>query len=115
MASKFFNEKTFRDITTDRIDSQDHLFVKRLKKEMKLGYKLEKMLIVDYTLHKSKENYGNAICISEFKGDNNEKNLLALIEYFDTLKYVENVHLLVKRSWKEQLRGKNKTELVIFS
>ena len=87
------------------IDSADHhFFVKRLKKVKKLGFDLEKILIVDDTPHKSQENYGNAIYISEYKGDPEDKELLALTEYLSILKQVDNVRQIEKRNWKEKIK-----------
>lgn len=85
------------------IDSEDdHFFIKRLKKVKKRGYGLDKILIIDDTPHKSKENYGNSICVSEFKGEKDDKELLALTTYLETLKSIENVRLIEKRNWKER-------------
>ena len=85
-------------------DSIDHqFFVKRLKKVKKLGYELEKILIIDDTPHKSQENYGNAIYISEFKGDQDDSELLKLMEYLQTLKTVDNVREIEKRDWREKI------------
>ena len=84
------------------LDSMDHhFFVKRLKKVKKLGYNLERILIIDDTPYKSKENYGNAIYISEFKGDKKDNDLLKLTEYLTTLKHVHNVRQIEKRNWKK--------------
>ena len=87
------------------IDSIDHhFFVKRLKKVKKLGFDLERILIIDDTPHKSQENYGNAIYISEFKGDKDDNELLKMTEYLSTLKHVDNVRRIEKRNWKEKIK-----------
>lgn len=87
------------------LDSEDdHFFIKRLKKVKKLGFDLEKILIIDDTPHKSKENYGNSIYVSEFKGDKDDAELLALTTYLETLKNVESVRLIEKRNWKEKIK-----------
>lgn len=90
------------DLNVDSIDH--HFFVKRLKKVKKLGFDLEKILIIDDSPHKSQENYGNAIYISEFKGDKDDNELLELTKYLKTLKQVDNVRLIEKRNWKEKLK-----------
>ncbi len=103
----FKRPSTFDSEGNLNIDSIDHhFFVKRLKKVKKLGYELEKILIVDDTPHKSQENYGNAIYISEFKGGHDDLELLKLMDYLDTLKGVKNVRTVEKRNWKEQMKTK---------
>ena len=81
-----------------------HFFVKRLKKVKKLGFDLEKVLIIDDSPHKSRENYGNAIYVEEFKGNQKDKELLYLIDYLDTLKNKDNVRAIEKRNWKEKTK-----------
>lgn len=101
----FKRPSTFDSYGDLNIDSFDHhFFVKRLKKVKKLGFALEKILIIDDTPHKSQENYGNAIYISEFKGDQNDIELLKLTEYLITLKQVDNVRQIEKRNWKEKIK-----------
>ena len=102
----FKRPPTFNSDGDLNIHSLDHhFFVKRLKKVKKLGFDLDKMLIVDDTPHKSQENYGNAIYVSEFKGNQNDNELFQLREYLDTLKQVENVRIIEKRNWKEKLKN----------
>lgn len=90
------------DLNIDSIDQ--HYYVKRLKKVKKLGFDLNKIVIIDDTPRKSQENYGNAIYVSEFKGDKNDNELLELTEYLKKLKRVDNVRVLEKRNWKETLK-----------
>lgn len=88
-----------------KINSLDyHYFVKRLKKVKKLGYKLEKILIIDDSQHKSRENYGNAIYASEYKGDEDDPELLDMIKFLDSIKLVPNVRTIEKRNWKEKIK-----------
>ena len=82
----------------------EHFFVKRLKKVKKLGFDLKKVLIIDDTPRKSQENYGNAIYIKEFNGDQDDNELLKLSEYLTTLKRVNNVRVVEKRNWQEKMK-----------
>lgn len=83
------------------VDSLDHqFFIKRLKKVKKIGFELEKILIIDDSPYKLKDNYGNAIYVTEFKGDQNDNELLELITYLETFKDCENVRNIEKRNWK---------------
>ncbi len=101
----FKRPSTFDSDGNLNIDSIDHhFFVKRLKKVKKLGFDLERTLIIDDTPHKSQENYGNAIYVAEFKGDQDDNELLELTEYLAILKQVANVRKVEKRNWKEKLK-----------
>ncbi|AFM05174.1 TFIIF-interacting CTD phosphatase [Bernardetia litoralis DSM 6794] len=84
-------------------DISHYHFLKPLKKLKKKGYKLERILIVDDTPHKSKDNYGNAIYPKEYKGDKNDNELLLLADYLLTLKDKTNVRRIEKRGWKSKL------------
>ncbi len=99
----FKRPSTFDSDGNLNVDFMDHhFFVKRLKKVKKLGFGLNKILIIDDTPYKSQENYGNAIYVSEFKGDQKDKELIELMEYLNTFKQVDNVRVIEKRQWKKK-------------
>jgi carboxy-terminal domain RNA polymerase II polypeptide A small phosphatase len=77
-----------------------YYYVKNLQKVKKLGFNLEKTLIVDDTPQKAKNNYGNAIYPKEFLGEENDNELELLLKYLLTLKDVENVRNIEKRNWR---------------
>ena len=81
-------------------------YIKPLKKLKRKGYNLNRILIVDDTPHKAKDNYGNAIYPSEFVGDPNDDELLQLTKYLETLKNQANVRRLEKRWWRQQVDPK---------
>ena len=76
-------------------------YIKPLKKIKRKGYQLERILIVDDSPHKSKDNYGNAIYPKEFRGEKNDDELLKLITYLKTLKDKSNVRVIEKRNWRD--------------
>lgn len=78
----------------------EYVFEKRLSKLKKKGFKLEKMIIVDDTPEKVRNNYGNAIYIKPFMGNETDCELLHLIDYLIALKNVENIRTIEKRNWK---------------
>lgn len=78
-------------------------YVKPLKKLKRQGFKLERILIVDDTPHKSQDNYGNAIYPTEFKGDKDDNELEQLTKYLKLLKDIENVRTIEKRNWRSQV------------
>lgn len=74
-------------------------YIKPLKKVKKMGFTLEKILIIDDTPHKSKQNYGNAIYPKEFQAEAEDDELIKLATYLATLKEVSNVRTIEKRDW----------------
>lgn len=74
-------------------------FEKRLDKLKKKGFKLEQVLVVDDSPSKSRTNYGNAIYIKEFTGDQSDRELQFLYDYLLTFKTVDNVRTIDKRMW----------------
>lgn len=89
-------------IDEEIIESDDHqYYIKRLKKVKKLGFHLNKILIIDDTPTKSQTNFGNAIYVSEFKGNPRDTELLDLSNYLTTYKVVENVRVIEKRDWRK--------------
>lgn len=86
-------------------DFKNHYhYIKPLKKLKRQGYKLSKILIVDDSPHKSKDNYGNAIYIKEFVGAAKDTELKLLAKYLKTLKNKENVRLIEKRNWQNSFQ-----------
>jgi carboxy-terminal domain RNA polymerase II polypeptide A small phosphatase len=85
-------------------DSNGHYhYVKSLKKIKKKGYDLNRVLIVDDSPHKCKDNFGNAIYPIEFKGDMADDELKFLAEYLKILKEKPNVRIIEKRNWRNQV------------
>jgi len=82
--------------------SNHHFYIKPLKKLKRQGYNLNRILIVDDSPHKSKDNYGNAIYPKAFLGDPNDMELKFLAKYLTSLKNRENVRSIEKRNWRSQ-------------
>jgi len=81
-------------------DSSHYHYVKSLKKVKKLGYEIERILIVDDSPHKSKLNYGNAIYPKSYQGEIEDKELTILSKYLTSIKDCENFRQLEKRNWR---------------
>lgn len=85
-------------------DFENHYhYIKPLKKVKKRGYHLDKILIVDDSPHKSKDNFGNAIYPKAFKGDVDDNELPLLAKYLKTLKDKENIRGIEKRNWQNRV------------
>jgi TFIIF-interacting CTD phosphatase-like protein len=94
-----------RSRCTHRRDFELDLYYweKRLDKLKKKGFLLEKILIVDDSPEKARNNFGNAIYIKAFTGDPSDNELASLYTYLLKIKDVSNVRKLEKRNWKNKL------------
>ncbi len=87
------------------LDPASHYnFAKKLRKVRRLGFHLERMLIVDDTPAKCIHNYGNAIYVKEYLGEEDDAELPRLSAYLATLAEVPNVRTVEKRGWRSALR-----------
>lgn len=85
-------------------DLWDHrCYLKPLKKVKRMGWRLERMLIVDDTPEKCARNYGDAVHPLPFGGDKSDAELLLLADYLATLKDEPNMRRIEKRRWRHQM------------
>ena len=82
-------------------EADTHFYLKPLKKLKNKGFQLEKILIVDDSTEKAGDNYGNAIYIKVFLGDD-DNELIKLGNYLLSLKGIENVRTIEKRGWDKR-------------
>ena len=75
-------------------------WVKDLKKVKRLGYDLNRMLMVDDTPSKLQRNYGNAVYVSSFEGDPADRELLSLAPYLLSLVDCDDFRTIEKRGWR---------------
>jgi len=80
---------------------QTFTYEKRLEKLKRQGFRLDRVIIVDDSPEKTRTNYGNAIYIKEFTGNQEDEELKMLHDYLLTLKEVENVRTVEKRNWRK--------------
>jgi TFIIF-interacting CTD phosphatase-like protein len=80
---------------------QEHFYAKNLSKLRKLGFGLERVLMVDDSPEKLSQHYGNYIGIRPFRGDESDRELKALLPFLDALRTVENVRRVEKRFWRQ--------------
>ncbi|QDT96480.1 HAD family hydrolase [Gimesia aquarii] len=87
-----------------RLDPERHIhyFVKDLKKVKRRGYDLDKVLIVEDTPQKVERNYGNAIYVAPFYGDDTDQELKFLSEYLLRIRSLPDLRRIEKRNWKNR-------------
>lgn len=81
-------------------ESMQMQFIKDLKKVKRLGYDLDRVLIVDDTRHKVSRNYGNAIYVAPYEGADNDNELYQLANYVNSLRCEPNFRKIEKRGWR---------------
>lgn len=87
---------------TQRIDHerQTTYFSKNLKKVRRLGYDLDRVLIIDDTPEKVEQYFGNALYVTPWYGDPSDTELPRLAAYLQTLCHLTNLRSLEKRFWR---------------
>ncbi len=75
---------------------------KRLKKVKKKGFPIERILMIDDSPEKTKDNFGNAVYVNPFEGDQNDSELESLAKYLNTIKDSSNVRIFEKRGWRNK-------------
>ncbi len=82
------------------LDRYEQYWIKDLKKVKKLGFDLEKILVIDDSREKLQRNYGNHISAAPFKGNLKDDELSKLILYLDKIKDLESFRSIEKRGWR---------------
>ena len=80
---------------------QEHYYAKDLSKVRRLGFELERILIVDDSPEKLAKHYGNHIQVAPFTGDESDHELRDLLPFLDFLRTAENVRRIEKRFWRQ--------------
>ena len=85
------------------LDGASHYeYAKLLKKVRRLGFDVNRVLIVDDTPEKVRNCYGNAIYPTPYLGNPDDKELKILADYLSTLKAEANVRGIEKRQWQQR-------------
>ncbi len=83
-------------------ETQETIYVKDLKKVKRLGYLLERVLFIDDTPDKMARNYGNAIYVSPFEGDDKDNELEVLLKYLLAIQFEPDYRNVEKRGWRNR-------------
>lgn len=81
-------------------ECHDYVWAKNLSKLKRLGYRLERVLIVDDSPEKLEKHYGNLVRVRPFEGDPQDRELEALGEYLSSLRETNDVRRIEKRFWR---------------
>jgi RNA polymerase II subunit A small phosphatase-like protein len=83
-------------------DLDEYFHAKDLYKVKRRGYDLSQVLIVDDEPRKIAKNYGNAIYIDEFEGDEDDRELTKLSAYLEKLSSAPEFRTIEKRRWNRE-------------
>ena len=83
-------------------ETQTQYWVKDLGKIRRIGYPLERVIVIDDTANKHERNYGNLVRVSPFEGQPEDNELPYLLQYLDVLADVDNVRVVDKRGWRRK-------------
>lgn len=78
----------------------DYYWIKDLKKVKRMGYNLEKVLIIEDEPRAIQRSYGNLILTSAYNGKPEDKELQTLLNFLEWISKVENVRKVEKRYWR---------------
>lgn len=93
----------YSDRCTRRFDAerQEHHWLKDLKKVRRVGYSLDRVLVLDDTPRKLQRSYGNHLRVRPFQGDPTDEELRALIPYLDWIRHQPTFRSIEKRNWRK--------------
>lgn len=81
-------------------EMQDYFWVKDFKKLKRLGYDLDRVLVIDDSPEKHVRNYGNLIKVAPFTGNPADRELSQLLIYLDSVRQMTNYRTMEKRNWR---------------
>jgi TFIIF-interacting CTD phosphatase-like protein len=92
----------FTDRCTRRYDPElrEHFFVKDLKKVRRLGYRLERVLMLDDTGRKLARQYGNHVPVRPFFGDPRDTELKDILPFLEWIRGEPDFRAIEKRTWR---------------
>lgn len=80
-------------------------YIKDLKKVVKQGWPIDRILIVDDTHGTARRNYGNLVPVEPYYGESGDDELRLLIDYLPILAACDEIRSLEKRGWQTNLRS----------
>ena len=87
---------------TTRLDAEtrDEVHLKDLKKVKRLGFDLDRVLIVEDEPNKVARHYGNAVFVRPFFGEPDDDELHHLASYLTSIHAVPDFRRIEKRNWR---------------
>ncbi len=91
-----------RERCTRRFDPErwDHYWVKNLRKVKRIGFPLERMLMIDDSAEALQMHYGNHLRLRPFFGEKDDEQLRRVLPFLHAFWQVENLRTVEKRCWR---------------
>lgn len=91
-----------RSRCTQRYDEEtcDYYYAKNLKKVKRKGFDLRRVLILDDSPEKLRQNFGNHLQVRPFEGQSADRELLDVLPFLEALKDRGNFREIEKRGWR---------------
>ena len=113
-ASKVISELPFsknpgfiwtRDRCTPAYDHEkrERFYIKDLKKLRRLGYDLDRVLVVDDSAGSASRNYGNLVRVKPYGGEPEDRELILLERYLISIAGRTDLRSFEKRVWRKQV------------
>ncbi len=91
-----------RDRCTQRFNHEHRQFywVKNLRKVKRMGFSLERVVMIDDSSEKVKLHYGNHLRLRPFVGEAEDQELRLVLPFLDKLRHSVNLRKVEKRYWR---------------
>lgn len=81
-------------------ETREEVRVKDFKKLKRIGYSLDRVLIIDDSPEKHSRNYGNLIRVRPYVGDDSDSELRDLLPFLEWIRTHDDVRKIEKRTWR---------------
>ena len=71
----------------------------------RLGYRLERVLMIDDTSRKLERHYGNHLRLRPFLGQDDDTELRDVLPFLNILRKAPNLRVIEKRNWRAHHGG----------
>ena len=92
----------FADRCTRRFDGElrEQYLLKDLKKVRRMGFNLERVLMIDDTGKKLRRQYGNLVLIGPYHGDPADRELQTVLPFLAWIRHQPSFRSIEKRNWR---------------
>lgn len=81
-------------------ETRELYYSKNLKKVKRRGFDLSRVVILDDSPEKVRQNYGNHLPLRPFEGQPDDRELLDVLSFLENMKDHEDFRKIEKRTWR---------------
>lgn len=86
-------------------ETNEHYWVKDLRKVARKGFPLTRVLMIDDSPEKLERQYGNHLRLRPFEGDVDDRELRDVLPFLDWIRTQDNFRKIEKRNWRSRSPG----------